>query len=60
MPRLRAELTGVMVVFESKASVGLLSLDSCWEVPMIKNYVLFGLSESKLADIHNETWAMTD
>ena len=60
MPRLRAEVTGIMVVFESTINTGLLSLDNCCGVPMTKNYVLLGLSESKLDDIQVETRAMTD
>ena len=37
MPRLRAEATGVMVVFESTTNTGLLSLDNRCGVPMTTN-----------------------
>ena len=56
VPRLRAEVTGVMVVSESTTNTGLLSLGNCCGVQMTKNSVLLGLSESKLDDAR----AMTD
>jgi len=48
------------VVSVFRTSVGLLSLDSCCGVPMTKNSVLLGLRDSKLADIQDDTWAITD
>ena len=60
IPKFRAEVTGVMLVSEFRTSVGLLSLDSCCGVPITKNSVLLGLRDSKLDDIQDDTWAMTD
>ena len=53
-------MTGVMVVSEFRTSVGLLSLDSCCGVPITMNSVLLGLRDSKLDDIQDDTWAITD
>ena len=67
IPRLRAEVTGVIMVLESKTSVGLFSLDSCWGVPMIRNSVLLRLRDRRLHDIQDEilvivswNWTMLD
>ena len=53
-------MTGVMVVSEFRTSVGLLSLDSCCGVPITRNSVLLGLRDSKLDDIQDDIWAITD
>jgi len=49
-----------MTVDEFISSVGLLSLDSWCELPKIKNSVLVGLSDRRLADIQVETWEIAD
>ena len=42
------------------ASVGFLSLDSWCGFPKIRNSVLVGLSDRRLADIQMETWEIGD
>ena len=55
MPRLRAEETGLMTVFESIVRVGLSSFDSCAVLPKMRNSVFDGLRLSRLADIQDDT-----
>lgn len=57
---MRADGTGVMTVDEFITSVGLLSLDNWCELPKIRNSVLVGLSDRRLADIQVETWEIDD
>lgn len=59
-PRLRADGMGDMTVDGFISRVGLLSLDSWCELPKIRNSVLVGLSDRRLADIQVETWEMDD
>jgi len=54
-PRLRADEDGVMLVSEVSEIAETEILSSCLELPMIRNSVLAGLRESRLADIQHET-----
>ena len=49
-PRLRADGMGFMTADGFISSVGLLSLDNWCELPKIRNSVLVGLSDRRLAD----------
>ena len=51
---------GWMTVFVLIWSVGLSSLDSCVELPKMRNSVLDGFRERRLADIQVETPEMDD
>ena len=51
---------GWMTVFVLIWSVGLFSLDSCVELPKMRNSVLDGFRERRLADIQVETPEMDD
>ena len=42
------------------SSVGLLNLDSWCGFPKIRNSVLVGLNDRRLADIQMETWEIAD
>lgn len=55
MPRLRAEWIGLMIVEGSISKDGLLSLESCVGLPKIRNSVLVGFKDRRLADIQADT-----
>mgnify|MGYP003519352663 CR=1 FL=1 len=55
MPRLRAVAIGWITECVPMRSSGLFSLDSWVELPKIRNSVLEGLRERRLADIQVET-----
>jgi hypothetical protein len=55
-PRLRADGMGFMTADGCISRVGLLCLDNWCELPKIRNSVLVGLSDRRLADIQMETW----
>ena len=57
---MRADGVGFMTVDELICSVGLLSLDSWYGLPKIRNSVLVGLSDRRLADIQMETSEIAD
>ena len=59
-PRLRADGVGLVAVDGRISSVGLLSLDSWYGLPKIRNSVLVGLSDRRLADIQMETSEIAD
>ena len=57
---MRADGVGLMTVDGIISSVGLLSLDSWYGLPKIRNSVLVGLSDRRLADIQMETLEIAD
>ena len=62
--RLRADVTGVIMVFGSMA-IGQYRIVELRQLllgamPMTRNSVLLRLRESKLADIQDKTWVITD
>ncbi len=60
MPRFLAVFVGRMEVCECIARAGLSSLESCVELPKMRNSVFDGLSDKRLADIQDETWEIAD
>ena len=54
-PRLRADGIGFITVEGLISKVGLLSLESWYGLPKMRNSVLVGLSDRRFADIQVET-----
>jgi len=54
-PRFRAESTGESITLLGRWMVRIVSLESCWGRPWMRNSVLEGLRERKLEDIQLDT-----